>query len=243
VLLTAVADLQAFYNPGTGRWLNRDPIGEHGGLNNYGVVSNCPVSRVDTDGRQGYSPWPGHPPITFPPKPPNPSPKPTLFYWRPTHCSSPLSTAFIQVGITPNGSFVDDGKHGVLSSKPKCPPLYPASDGSFFQDTPGSAIGWSPFLPHHIKFIVCRVCLEDCCRPYYHRRSRDEPPGRMWRIVSVGPCRVFHYPMLGGEFNLDDSGFQAMESPPPEFSNQVNASYGGVLDGRCFGCKTGKQNF
>jgi hypothetical protein len=85
VLLTSVADLQAFYNPGTGRWINRDPIGEHGGLNNYGVVSNCPVSLVDADGRQGYSPWPGHPPITFPPKPkerhrtppqPSASPKP-----------------------------------------------------------------------------------------------------------------------------------------------------------------------
>jgi hypothetical protein len=30
VLLMAVADLQAFYNPGTGRWINRDPVGEEG---------------------------------------------------------------------------------------------------------------------------------------------------------------------------------------------------------------------
>jgi hypothetical protein len=30
VLLMAVADLQAFYNPGTGRWINRDPIDERG---------------------------------------------------------------------------------------------------------------------------------------------------------------------------------------------------------------------
>jgi hypothetical protein len=30
VLLTSVVDLQAFYNPGTGRWINRDPVGEEG---------------------------------------------------------------------------------------------------------------------------------------------------------------------------------------------------------------------
>ena len=26
-------EAQAFYNPSTGRWLNRDPLGEAGGLN------------------------------------------------------------------------------------------------------------------------------------------------------------------------------------------------------------------
>ncbi len=29
-----------FYSPETGRWLNRDPIGEEGGLNLYGFVGN-----------------------------------------------------------------------------------------------------------------------------------------------------------------------------------------------------------
>jgi RHS repeat-associated protein len=28
-----------YYNPGTGRWLSRDPIGEKGGLNLYGFVN------------------------------------------------------------------------------------------------------------------------------------------------------------------------------------------------------------
>ena len=38
---------QAFYNPSSGRWLSRDPIGERGGVNLYGFVRNNPVSLVD----------------------------------------------------------------------------------------------------------------------------------------------------------------------------------------------------
>ena len=40
----------AFYNPGTGRWLSRDPIEENGGVNLYGFVGNQPVSNVDALG-------------------------------------------------------------------------------------------------------------------------------------------------------------------------------------------------
>ena len=35
------------YNPLTGRWLSRDPIGENGGLNVYGYVGNDPLGSVD----------------------------------------------------------------------------------------------------------------------------------------------------------------------------------------------------
>ena len=40
-------DALAFYNPQTGRWLSRDPIGELGGLNPCGFVVNDPVEYVD----------------------------------------------------------------------------------------------------------------------------------------------------------------------------------------------------
>ncbi len=36
-----------FYAPSTGRWPNRDPIGERGGVNLYGIVANNPVNRFD----------------------------------------------------------------------------------------------------------------------------------------------------------------------------------------------------
>jgi len=36
-----------FYDPGAGRWLNRDPIGEEGGMNLYGFVNNDPLNLLD----------------------------------------------------------------------------------------------------------------------------------------------------------------------------------------------------
>jgi RHS repeat-associated protein len=39
-----------FYDPVTGRWPNRDPIGEEGGLNLYGFVFNQPVGNFDVNG-------------------------------------------------------------------------------------------------------------------------------------------------------------------------------------------------
>jgi RHS repeat-associated protein len=38
------------YSADLGRWLNRDPIGEEGGLNIYGYVSNSPLSLTDALG-------------------------------------------------------------------------------------------------------------------------------------------------------------------------------------------------
>ena len=43
-----------YYDPATGRWLNRDPIGERGGENVYGVVKNAPISRTDIFGMEDY---------------------------------------------------------------------------------------------------------------------------------------------------------------------------------------------
>jgi RHS repeat-associated protein len=36
-----------FYAPAIGRWMNRDPLGEAGGINLYGFVSNNPVNWID----------------------------------------------------------------------------------------------------------------------------------------------------------------------------------------------------
>ena len=40
-----------YYNSIPGRFINRDPIEEQGGLNLYGFVGNNPIGYVDTDGR------------------------------------------------------------------------------------------------------------------------------------------------------------------------------------------------
>ncbi len=39
-----------FYAPSVGRWINRDPIGEVGGINLYGFVNNNPVNGNDING-------------------------------------------------------------------------------------------------------------------------------------------------------------------------------------------------
>lgn len=42
-----------FYDPNLQRWLNRDPLGEDGGINLYGFVRNNPLGWVDSWGWQG----------------------------------------------------------------------------------------------------------------------------------------------------------------------------------------------
>lgn len=70
-----------FYNPSTGRWPNRDPIGELGGYNLYGFVGNDPIRRVDLFGLHyvpGIPNWPPPIPPSMPvwPLPTYPGPRP-----------------------------------------------------------------------------------------------------------------------------------------------------------------------
>jgi RHS repeat-associated protein len=41
-----------FYDPNLQRWLNRDPLGEHGGINLFGFVGNSPIDSYDAFGKQ-----------------------------------------------------------------------------------------------------------------------------------------------------------------------------------------------
>ena len=59
-----------FYNPSTGRWPNRDPLGELGGINLYGFVRNSAVNLYDPLGLTIPGTGPGaYPPYTQPPLP------------------------------------------------------------------------------------------------------------------------------------------------------------------------------
>src|SRR6266705_2837487 len=51
--LAMPVSLWAFYNPSTGRWLSRDPMGERGGIALYAFVANRPISIVDPYGQCG----------------------------------------------------------------------------------------------------------------------------------------------------------------------------------------------
>ena len=43
-----------YYNPSTGRWLSRDPIGESGGRNLYVITENDPANQIDKLGRMKW---------------------------------------------------------------------------------------------------------------------------------------------------------------------------------------------
>ena len=45
-----VCPATAYYNPAAGRWLNRDPIGERGGLNIFAFLGNAPIVSWDVLG-------------------------------------------------------------------------------------------------------------------------------------------------------------------------------------------------
>jgi uncharacterized protein RhaS with RHS repeats len=57
------------YNPSTGRWLNRDPIGERGGVNLYALVGNDPLGEIDVLGHQVKATWKINPRKTLVGKP------------------------------------------------------------------------------------------------------------------------------------------------------------------------------
>ena len=50
--------MHRFYDPSTGRFLTRDPIGYGGGINLYGYTGNNPVNREDPDGTLAPNPAP-----------------------------------------------------------------------------------------------------------------------------------------------------------------------------------------
>src|ERR1017187_1814220 len=50
VAFSAALNVQAYFDPTTGRWASRDPIQEDGGLNLYGFVGNDGINYNDAFG-------------------------------------------------------------------------------------------------------------------------------------------------------------------------------------------------
>ena len=61
-----------YYSPNLGRWLSKDPIGERGGINLYGFVSNSPTVSIDRNGLESWGPIGGYPMAPSSPQGPSP---------------------------------------------------------------------------------------------------------------------------------------------------------------------------
>jgi hypothetical protein len=227
-LLLVGFDAQAFYNPTTGRWLSRDPIEERGGASLYDFAANRPLELFDRDGRS-YSPWPGHPPLEFPPSNPYGNPlfgPATKFIWAPKPCGKGMRTEFIQVGWWAGKvGFVDSGGLGA-SDAAECPPFYPSAANGGFEDTPGNGLGLNNPLLYGMSFVVCRVCVEPCC-------SATEPQGKL-RIVSIGPCARYRIPRSR---DVDDLSDDLLEGVPADFAQVLSSRFPRVAAGHCFSCR------
>lgn len=198
-------------------------MGEKGGANLYAFVRNGPADAVDPYGKESWipttDPRQGNPAAT-------PDPTATKYQWSAPSCGAGMRTAFIQVGfggsVRKPSPFVDDGKHGQSSDKPKCPPLYPGGNGNWFEDSPSTALGAGNPLLYGLKFTVCRVCLSDCC------------PGWV-KISSIGPCKS--YTLGPGTPVTVDLGELPDEEESADFRSILSSRYPKAPTGGCFKCE------
>jgi len=220
-------------------------------FSHYQFVSNDPLDTLDRFGLLGI-PTCGYGCVD-PPDWPNPPPTTptTLFWWAPTPCEKNgprgSETAFIQVGLGggtlpgTRGPFVDDGTHGLWSTRANCPPLYPASRGPFFSDQPGNALG-SVGLDG-LTFEVCRVCIKRCnCQdmspsaPVTLTGAPAGPPTLPGvKIVGIGPCVTYSIPGPVGA-NVDLGTYPLRPTFSYDFATILSGSFPDAGAGKCFRC-------
>jgi RHS repeat-associated protein len=157
-----------YYNPVSQRWLNRDPIGERGGLNLYRFVKNNPNYFIDPDGDSAFTtvlPWAGGLSIS----------------------DGPLPIGDVIGGCLVAGAIAADCIYYATRKRAKCDPISrvktnPGRDGSGKCKPCPPPISWTaPGNEHgatagfHWHWIEYNQDLDTCeCHPI--RRSGATPP-------------------------------------------------------------------
>ena len=234
--------------PGRSGWPSRDPLGdwafyqaqikgktwkyqsllrEESKYPSYLFIKNDPESKIDSLGTYTYS-------------------------WAPSPCQgSNIKDGFIQVhlggGLLSQSRLVDDGTHGLKSTKPNCPPLYPASEDNRFNDSPGVSLGLFgfPIGTHGLngtKVEVCHVCLIPCCGVSFINGINgvnSSYPYSGYKIVKIGPCMSYTISEGEGQLFLNTHGVATSSvGPSADFSQTVNSAYPKALSGGCIDCKS-----
>lgn len=107
-VLSLLPAAHAYYDPAAQRWLNRDPIGESGGINLYASVANNPLNRLDSFGEADV------------PKDKPPATSPPVFGEKPF---KPGTENCLCYGLDrPGRELQPDGGYGLKNAK-KCPEL------------------------------------------------------------------------------------------------------------------------
>jgi RHS repeat-associated protein len=158
------------YNPETGRWTTKDPIGFSSGTNLYNYADNDPVNLFDPLGtdhtRPGYAPGPsgtitgvppggpagyGAPNLGTAPTQPvpvqTPSTEPPLKFWRPGYPASDWGDR----AYWADRARIAWYNRALREGPPSCPPVAPAappSGGFFFRvgNFMSGAVTWIPIL-------------------------------------------------------------------------------------------------
>jgi RHS repeat-associated protein len=89
-----------YFNPGLGRWMSRDPIGEPGGANLFGTLGNSPVMRYDVIGGWwgGWIPYLG-PIVSLIPDPPGADVGDYRYTMPPAECCDDWDVAKCQLAL------------------------------------------------------------------------------------------------------------------------------------------------
>ena len=200
--VTLVQTAQAFYNPSTGRWLNRDPIEELDGPNLYAFVHNNPANQLDALGLQALPVpvRPGPPIVVLPPPgvPPNiiPFPSPVIPPVRPI--GPPQVAACVAVAIAgwEVGYVIGEqsGLHDALGEaiadcaeaiKDKCdrrkckPCIPPVGTIAYRVDRPPSPPHNGIPTPHSHRYQMNQSPPKAGCRCFWKKLDKDPIPGEM----------------------------------------------------------------
>jgi len=105
------------YEPGTGRYVESDPIGLGGGVNTYGYVGGRPLLAIDPSGLLDNVPW--RPPVSLPTLPQSPAPTPPASpgLWLARVCAANPLACVILMCIIPNSTSECD----TIDKPPECP--------------------------------------------------------------------------------------------------------------------------